>query len=90
MKKRLKKKVLKQMATKIERMRETNIPEAPTHLEIRIGESIFARELGAFQKQEFDNGTLYQGDYLARLAEKVREINSMFSPEGLREQAKKL
>ncbi len=90
MKKRLKKKVMKQLAVKTERMQETNVKEKPTKLELRLSESIFVRELDSFNNQEFEAGTIYGGGYLDRLTAKIKEIDKMFSPEGLREQAKRL
>lgn len=90
MKKRLKKKVLKQMAVKVERAKGDKVLIKPSEIEGRVIESIFARELGLFRMKEFEAGTLYEGNFIERFTAKIKEIHQMLTPEGLREQAKRL
>lgn len=90
MKKRLKKKVLKQMAAKLERMQVNNIKEYPTELEKRVGKSLLDKRMSEFNKRELQDETLFDSGFKERFFENIREINQMLSPEGLREQAKRL
>ncbi len=90
MKKRLKKKVLKQMAAKLERMQETKIHENPSELEKRVGKSLLDKRMSDFNKRELQDGTLFDSDFKGRFFDNIREINRTLSPEGLREQAKRL
>lgn len=90
MKKRLKKKVLKQMAAKLERMQVNNVKEYPTSLEKRVGKSLLDKRMSDFNKRELQDGTLFDSGFKGRFFENIREINRTLSPEGLREQAKRL
>lgn len=90
MKKRLKKKVMKQLAKKIKQIESNGKRPEPTKLESRIAESIFTSEFKKFQMNEFDQGTIYDYGYLTRMEQKVKEIDDMFKPDNLLKMAKML
>jgi hypothetical protein len=90
MKKRLKKKIMKQLALKTEHFSSTGERPEPTELEAKLVESIFTSELNKFQMKEYKNGTLYSPGYLERMQQKVKEIDDMFNAKNLLERAKQL
>ncbi|GEM02518.1 hypothetical protein SAMN05421839_10626 [Halolactibacillus halophilus] len=90
MKKRLKKKVIKQLAAKSKRMESTGEKIKPTELESRVAESIFKSEFDKFQTKEYLEQTIYSEGYLTRMQRKVKEIDNMFKSKNLLELAKKM
>jgi hypothetical protein len=89
-KKRLKKKVIKQLAAKAKVMELTGESYEPTDLESRLAISIFTSEFNKFQTNEFDQRTVYDHGYLFRMQRKLKEIDNIFKSENLLELAKKI